>query len=112
MLNPNPLATLIMPLPAGNLHRRQLESVFIAVLSNAVADNDQRIADRARDGQNFEIRLRKIAEIVEIVHFVLNKKERVLGIIGGSRGTDDHAGGISSVPGNAVGGAGISAECS
>src|SRR5438105_15275489 len=62
ILNPTPLATLIVPLPARDRLRRQFESVLVAVLSNAIAYNDQRIADRARDSEDFELRLRKIAE--------------------------------------------------
>jgi len=83
VLDPGPLATLIVPPPACDRLRRQFESVLVAVLSNAVPYNDQRIVDRAGDSEDFEIRLRKIAEIVEIVHFVLNKKKSVLGIVGG-----------------------------
>lgn len=81
VLFPNPLATLIVPLPAGDSDRRHLKSVFVTVLGNSIADDDARIADRARDGQNFELTLRKIAEHVEIVHFVADIKKRVFGIV-------------------------------
>lgn len=82
ILDPSPLATLIMPLSSSHTLRRELERVLITVLGDSIADDNQRIADRARYGQHFEIRLGKIAEIIEVVHLVLNKKECVLGIIG------------------------------
>ena len=110
ILNPTPLATLIVPLPARDRLRRQFESVLVAVLRNAIAYNDQRIADRARDSEDFEIRLGKIAERVEVVHLVLNKKKRVLGIVGDGGGADDHAGGVCAIAGDAVRGAGVATK--
>ena len=101
-----------MPLSARHTLRRQFECVLVAVLSNAVADNDQRIADRARDGQDFEIRLGKIAEVVEIVHLVLNKKKGVFGIVGRRGRANHHAGCVRAVSGHAVRSAGVAAECS
>ena len=82
ILDPSPLATLIMPLSSSHALRREFECVLITVLGDSIANDNQRIADRARYGEHFEIRLGKIAEIVEIVHLVLNKKECVFGIIG------------------------------
>ena len=72
-----------MPLPAGHTLRRELKGMLVTVLGDAVSNDNQRIADRARDGEDFEICLRQIAESIEVVHFILNKKERVLGIVGG-----------------------------
>ncbi len=57
VLNPNPLATLIVPLPAGDGERCEPEGVFIAILGDAVADNHAGIADGAGDGQFFKIGL-------------------------------------------------------
>ena len=110
ILNPTPLATLIVPLPARDRLRRQFESVLVAVLRNAIAYNDQRIADCACDREDFEIRLGKITERVEVVHLVLNKKKRVLGIVGDGGGADDHAGGVCAIAGNAVRGAGVATK--
>ena len=112
ILNPSPLTTLIMPLPAGHTLRRELKGMLVTVLGDAVADDNQRIADCSRDGEDFKICLRQIAEIVEIVHFVFDKKERVLGIVGRRGGANDHALSIRAITGNAVRGAGITAECS
>ena len=82
-LDPRPLATLIVPLPARDRLRRQFESVLVAVLGNSVADNHARITDGPRDSQYFEITLGKIAERVEVVHLVFNKKKSVFGIVAG-----------------------------
>ncbi len=85
--------------------------MLIAIGGDAVADNDAGIADRSRDCQNLETALGKIAEHVEVVHFVDIKKS-VFGIIGGHGRTDDHAGGIHAVADNASGGGGVTAQCS
>jgi hypothetical protein len=98
-----------VPLPARHTLRHEFERVFVAILGDAVADDDHRVADRARDGENFEICLGKIAEIVEIVHFVFDKEKCVLRIVGRGRGADDHASGVGAVTGNAVRGAGVAA---
>ena len=71
-----------MPLPTSDPDWRQFESVFVAIGGDAVADDDAGIADRPRDCQNLETALGKIAERVEVVHFVDIKKS-VFGIIGG-----------------------------
>ena len=84
--------------------------MLVAVLGNSVTDYDARIADRAGDGQHFETTLRKIAEIIEVVHFVLNKKESVLGVVGGRGRTDDHARSVRAVTGNAVCRAGVATK--
>ena len=112
VLFPNPLTTFIIPLPAGNSDRRHLESVFVAILGDSVADDDAGIADRSRDRQDLEVALGKIAEHVEIVHFVTDIKERVFGIVAGGRRADDHSGGVLAVAGDVVGGGGVTAECS
>jgi hypothetical protein len=111
ILNPGPLTTLIVPLPTRDGLGRQFESVLVAVLGNSVANNHARIIDGPRDGQHFEISLGKIAERVEVVHFVFNKKKSVFGIVGRGRGADDHAGGIRTVTGDAVRGAGVATKC-
>lgn len=84
--------------------------MFVAILGNPVANDDHRIADRARDGQDFEISLGKIAKVVEVVHLVLNKKEGVFGIVRRRGRANDHAGCIGAVPGHAVGGACVTAQ--
>jgi hypothetical protein len=110
VLFPNPLATIIVPLPASDLDRRQPEGMFIAVRGDSVADDDAGIADRPRDSQDFETALGKIAERVEIVHFVADIKKSVFGIVARSGGTDDHAGGVRAVADNAVCGGGVTAK--
>jgi hypothetical protein len=110
-LNPDPLATLIVPLPTRDCLRRQFESVLVAVFGNSVADNHARITDGPRDSQHFEISLGKIALHVQVVHLVFDKKKSVFGIVGGGRGADDHAGGVCAIAGDAVRGAGVTAKC-
>jgi hypothetical protein len=112
VLDPDPLTTLIMPLPASDRLRRQFESVFVAVLGDSVADDHARITDGPRDSQNFEITLGKVAERVQVIHFVFDKEESVFGIVGRSGGANDHAGGVRAITGNTVGGAGVTAKCS
>jgi hypothetical protein len=111
-LDPDPLATLIVPLSAGDRLGRKFESVLVAVLGNSVPDNHARITDGPRDSQHFEITLGKIAERVEVVHLVFDKKKSVFGIVGSSGGADDHAGGVCAIAGDAVRGAGVTAKCS
>jgi hypothetical protein len=109
-LDPDPLATLIVPLSAGDRLGRKFESVLVAVLGNSVADNYARITNGPRNSQHFEITLGKIAERVEVVHFVFDKKKSVLGIVGRSGGAHDHAGGVCAIAGDAVCGAGVAAK--
>lgn len=111
VLNPDPLTTLIMPLPASDRLGRQFESVFVAVLGDSVADDHARITDGPRDSQHFEISLGKIAKRVEVIHFVFDKKKSVLRIVGRGRGADDHAGSVRAITGDTVGGAGVTAKC-
>ena len=54
----------------------------------------------------------KITERVEVVHLVLNKKKRVLGIVGDGGGADDHAGGVCAIAGDAVRGTGVATKSS
>src|ERR1700736_2145257 len=110
-LNPGPLATLIVPLPTRHCLRRQFESVLVAVFGNPVADNHARITDGPRDSQHFEITLGKIAEHVQVVHLVFDKKKSVFRIVGGGGGTDDHAGRVCAVAGDTVHGAGVATKC-
>jgi hypothetical protein len=110
-LNPGPLATLIVPLPTRHCLRRQFESVFVAVFGNPVADNHARITDGPRDSQHFEITLGKIAEHVQVVHLVFDKKKSVFRIVSGGGGADDHAGGVCAVAGDTVRGAGVATKC-
>ena len=110
VLFPNPLATIIGPLPAGDFDRRHLERVFVAVLRQSVANDHARIADRSRDREHFELALPKIAEVVQVVHLVLDEEERVLGIIARRRRTDDHPGVVLAVAGNVVRGGGVTTE--
>lgn len=102
ILFPNPLATIVSPLSAGDLDRCHLERVFVAVLGDTIADDDAGIANRSRDRQNLELALTEIAEHVQIVHFVADVEERVLGIVARGRGPNDHSGGVLSVAGNVV----------
>lgn len=104
------MAALIVPLPAGDFYRRHLKRMFVAILGDSVADDDARITDCPRDGQNFELTLRKVAEHVQVVHFIAHIEERVLGIVTGRRRSDDHAGGVLAVAGNVVRGGRVTTE--
>jgi hypothetical protein len=97
-------------LSAGDFDRRHLECVLVAVLGDAVADDDARVADRSGNSKNFELALRKIAERVQIEHFVADVEKRVFGIVARRGRTDDHSGGILTVPGNVVRGGGVTTE--
>jgi hypothetical protein len=92
------------------LDRGEHEGVLIAIGGHSVTDDDARIANRSRNGQRLETGLRGIAQRVQIVHLVGDVQKRVFGIIAGSRGTDDHAGGICAVADNAGSSGGVTAE--
>ena len=80
---PNPLTTFVRPLPAGDLDWGELESVFVAILSEPVANDDARVTDCSRDGQDLEVALSYIAQRVEIVHLVADIQERVFRVVAG-----------------------------
>ena len=101
-----------MPLSARDRLGRQFESVFVTVFGDSVADDHARITDGPRDSQNLEITLGKVAQRVQVIHFVFDKKKSVFGVFGRGRGADDHAGGVRAITGNTVGGAGVTAKCS
>jgi hypothetical protein len=84
--------------------------VLVAVAGNSVADDDARITDRSRDCQDLETALRKVAERVEIVHFIPNIKERVFRIVAGRRRANDHAGGVLAVTGDVISSGCVTAE--
>src|SRR6202008_3339727 len=84
VLDPNPLATDVGPIPAIDRRRREEEGMLLAVISNAIANDEAGIADRFRHREDFEFSQRKIAERVEIVHLAAHPKEGVLGAV--SRG--------------------------
>ena len=110
VLFPNPLATIITPLSAGDFDRREPESVLVTIARGSVADDNAGIADRPRDGQDLETALGHIAERVEVVHFVADIKKSVFGIVGGHGRTDDHSVGIHAVTDNTVRSGGVTAE--
>ena len=83
LLNPNPLAALIIPLTSRYAERRKHKRMLVTVLGDSVANNDTRIADCSRDRQNFEIALREIAQCVEIEHLIAGIKKGVFGIVAG-----------------------------
>ena len=85
VLFPNPLTTFVIPLPARDFDWGELEGVFVAILSKPVANDDARVTDCSRDGQNLEVALSYIAQRVEIVHLVANIKERVFRVVAGCR---------------------------
>lgn len=84
--------------------------MIVTVGRDALADDDAGIADRSRNLQDAEVACGKIAERVEIKHLAIGIKERVLGVVGSGGGTDDHAGGVAPLSGDAVGGTRISAK--
>jgi hypothetical protein len=84
--------------------------MIVAVGGDAFADDDAGIVNRPRDLKNAEVARGKIAKRVESQHLAIREKEAVLGVVGRGLRTDDHAGGIASLIGNAVGRARISAK--
>jgi hypothetical protein len=109
-LDPDPLAADVRPIPTIDRRRRQQEGVFFVVQRHALADDKARIGDRFRHRQDFEIAQGKIAQRVEIVHLAAHEKERVLHVLSGGRGSDDHPGRVVPGAGDAVGRAHGSAE--
>lgn len=86
--------------------------MFVAVVRDSFTDDQAGVADRFGDGQDAEIALSKIAERVEIEHLPIGVKESMVGVIAGRGGTDNHAGCIHALTGDAIGRAGGSTECS
>ena len=86
--------------------------MFLAIGGEAFSDDETRIVNRFRHAQNAKPALGEVAQGIEIEHLPIGEKKGVLGVIAGGRGTDDHAGGVCSAGGNAVGAARGTAECS
>jgi hypothetical protein len=63
-----------------------------------------------RHGENLEAALRKIAKRIQVKHLAIHEKKCVFGVVAGARGADYHSGRIWTLPANAKGGAGRSAE--
>jgi hypothetical protein len=86
--------------------------VAVTVGRDSLADNDAGIADRPRDLKDAEVARRKIAKRVEIEHLAFRVQERVLGVVAHGRRSNNHSGGVGTLPGDTVGRAIISTECS
>lgn len=81
LLNPNPLTTIVGPIPSHHGHRREQKGVLLAVGRDSPADDQAGITDRGRDGQDLEAALGRIAKRVEIKHLAVRVKECVLGVV-------------------------------
>ena len=57
--------------------------MLLAVGRDSPANDEARIADRGRDGEDLEAALGKIAKRVEIKHLAVGVKECVLGVVAG-----------------------------
>jgi len=97
-------------LTSGHGHRREQKGVTVTVGRNSLADDDAGIADRSRDFEDAEVARGKIAKRVQIEHLAIRVKEGVLGVVARGGGTDNHAGGVAALGGEAVGRAHISAK--
>lgn len=95
--NPDPLAALVGPSAAFHCDGCEHESVFFAVISDAFAGYEARVADGFCDHQNPEVALRKVAKRVEVEHLPIEIEKRVLGVIGRGRLTDDHPGSVGAL---------------
>ena len=84
--------------------------MVVTVGRDSLSDDDAGIADRPRNFKDAEVACRKIAKRVEIEHLAVRVKEGVLGVVARGGGTDNHAGGVAALCGNAVGRARISAQ--
>jgi hypothetical protein len=112
LLDPNPLTTIVIPIPSRHGHRRKQKGVFVAVGRGSPTDDEAGITDRSRDGEDLEAALGKIAKRVEIEHLSVRVKERMLGVVARRGGSDNHSGCVSATtPGDTVGLACASSEC-
>lgn len=84
--------------------------MFLAVVRDPLANDEAGIADRSGHRQNFEVALGKIAQRVEIKHLAVRVKERALRVVTRGGGSDDHSGGVVTLPSDAVGRAGRPTE--
>ena len=55
--------------------------MLLAVGRDSSANDQARITDRGRDGEDLEVALRKIAKGVEIKYLAVGVKECVLGVV-------------------------------
>lgn len=105
-LDPHPLAfrrirttpetTHVRPLATIDSQRREHEGVFLVVVRDAFAHDDQRIVDRFRDCQHFEATSPDITQAVEIKHLAVDVKKGVHGAVGCGGKSDGMAGCIDS----------------
>ncbi len=87
--------------------------MLVAVVSYPLTNDETGITDRRRDRKDAEAARRKIAKRVEIKHLAVGVQERVLGVVARRRGSDNHSGCVTTAtPGDAVGLACSSSECS
>ena len=110
LVNPNPLTTSVRPLPTLHRQGREHECVLVTVARDSFSNNHARIVDRLSHGKNLEAALRKIAKRIQVKHLAIHEKKCMLRVVAGGRRADDHSGGIWTLPGNAKGSAGRSAE--
>jgi hypothetical protein len=106
------LTTIIRPGATIDWQRLKQKRVLLSVEGDPLANNETRVADRRGRRENLEVARRKITKRVEIKHLVVREKERALGVIARGRSSDNHSGGVVALPGDAIGGAGSSTECS
>ena len=109
-LNPNPLTTSVRPLPTLHRQRGEHECVLVTVGRDSFSNNHARIVDRLCQDENLEVALRKIAKRIQVKHLAIHEKKCMFGVVAGGRGADYHSGRIWTLPANAKGGAGRSAE--
>lgn len=102
-LDPDPLATQVIPIPAVHRRWREKEGVFLSVVGRAFPDDVARIADRFRGAQDLEVAQGQIAERVEIVHLAIHVKKRVLGPVTRRRRSHDHSRRVPALAVDAVG---------
>ncbi len=87
--------------------------MLVAVASDSLANDETGITDRRRDREHAEAARRKITKCVEIKDLAVGPKERVLGVVARGRRSDNHSGCVTTTtPGDAVGLACSSTECS
>ena len=94
-LDPDPLATHVIPVPAVDRRWGKQEGVFLPVVRRAFTDDVARVADRFRRGQDFEVTEGKITKRVEIVHLPIHPEECVLGAVTKGRRPDNQPRGIA-----------------
>ena len=89
LLFPNPLTANIRPAAAIHVCGRKHKGVFLALIREALTDNNARVVNRFCDRQDLEVAVSKVAQRVQVIDVAAHVEKRMLSIILQSRRPND-----------------------